>query len=275
MTIQPITNKIAPVTTNKQSNSNDNTPKNLKAKVALTSAIGVATSLALIAKSQGFSLKPSSIKKTPIKDWAIFKITDENRPDEKIMKFGWKEIMGIGLSSVAGGLTGGALFDKKENMTHKFQEAVNQLIGDITIPLSFVALPTMAYKKFEDLALKKTKHTGLQNISKYIQSNKVLKILCPTLISCSSLAAGIIAGNKVSNKLNEHFTGKKTERGIRITDFAPHIDDVCLAITLMASNSPLGDIVSKFVPVALCVAGIETGTANPEKREKVVYCKDM
>ena len=27
MTIQPITNKIAPVTTNKQSNSNDNTPK--------------------------------------------------------------------------------------------------------------------------------------------------------------------------------------------------------------------------------------------------------
>ncbi|MDO4975408.1 MAG: hypothetical protein Q4E61_03740, partial [Alphaproteobacteria bacterium] len=83
----------------------------------------------------------------------------------------------------------------------------------------------------------------------------------------ASLVAGIIAGNKVSNKLNEHVHGVKQERGIRITDFAPHIDDVCLAITLMADKSPVGDIVSKFVPIALSVAGIETGSANAENRK--------
>ena len=175
--------------------------------------------------------------------------------------------MATGLGSVIGGLAGGAIFDKKENFREKCSEAVSQFLGDISIPLGFVAVPTIIYKKFEDLAMKKTEHVKLQNISKFIQGNKVLKVLCPTLVSGASLVAGIIAGNKVSNKLNEHVHGVKQERGIRITDFAPHIDDVCLAITLMADKSPVGDIVSKFVPIALSVAGIETGSANAENRK--------
>ena len=233
----------------------------------MTSALGVATAVAIIAKRQGFSLSPSAIKNTKIKDWAIFKITDKKRPDEKVMKFGWKEIMGIGTGSVTGGLIGGAIFDKKENFREKCSEAVSQMLGDISIPLSFVALPTMLYKKFEDLAKAETTHLKLQKVSKFVQSNKLLKVLCPTIVSGSSLAVGIIAGNKVSNKLNEKVHGVKQERGIRITDFAPHLDDVCLAITLMAEKSPIGDIVSKFVPIALTIAGIETGTANPENRK--------
>ena len=103
-------------------------------------------------------------------------------------------------------------------------------------------------------------------MSKFVTGNKILKILAPTIVSGSSLAGGIILGNKVSNKLNGRFSGEKVDRGVRLTDFAPHLDDVCLAITLMAENSPFGSIVSKFVPVALTVAGIETGTANPENR---------
>lgn len=47
--------------------------KNIKTGVALTSALGVGTALACIAKKQGFSLSPSKIKNTPIKDWAISK----------------------------------------------------------------------------------------------------------------------------------------------------------------------------------------------------------
>ena len=266
MAIQPITNTISQPAGAFQHVDTEKSPKAVKFVATATSALGVATAVALIAKRQGFSLKPKNIMNTPVKDWAIFKITDKNRPDEKVMKFEWKEIMSMGIGSVLGGLAGGALVDKKENLPSKCQEAVSQLIGDITIPLSIVALPTMAYKKFEDLASKKTNHVKLQNISKAIQSNKVLKILCPTLVSGTSLFYGILAGNKVSNKINSHVSGQDVSRGIRITDFAPHLDDVCLAITLMASKSPVGDIISKFVPFALTVAGVETGSATPENR---------
>ena len=268
MAIQAINNTI-PNTQSSSLNKNEqhNTQMRVQLGTAVTSALGVATAVAAIAKRQGFSLNPSAIKRTPVKDWAIFKITDKTRPDEKVMKFRWQEIMSMGIGSVTGGLTGGAIFDKKENFKSKCQEAVNQILGDITIPLSFVALPTMLYKKFEDLASKPVDNSSMQKASKYIKGNKFLKILCPTLVSGTSLAVGIIAGNKVSNKLNEHFSGHKTQRKIRATDFAPHLDDVCLAITLMAEKSLFGDIVSKFVPVALTVAGIETGRANPQNRE--------
>ncbi|MBR6098957.1 hypothetical protein IKP85_04350 [bacterium] len=90
--------------------------------------------------------------------------------------------------------------------------------------------------------------------------------MCPTVVGGTSLFFGIIAGNKISNRINKHFSGQDVSRGIRATDFAPHLDDVCLAITLMADKSPVGDIISKFVPIALTVAGVETGTANPQNR---------
>lgn len=255
-------NNIVP----QEKQGNRHTPAYVKAGTAAMSALGVAASVAVIAKKQGFSFSPSRIAQTPLKDWAIFKIPNKNKSNGNILKLETFEILGIGLGSVLGGLAGGAIFDKKENFSSKCSEAVSQFFGDIAVPLSFVALPTMAYKSFEDLAKKQTKHLKLQNISKFIQGNKVLKILCPTLVSGTSLATGIIAGNKICNKFNEHVHGVKQERGIRLTDFAPHLDDVCLAITLMASESPVGSIISKFVPLALMVAGIETGTANPQNR---------
>ena len=233
---------------------------------AVSSALGVVAAVALIAKKQGFSLNPSRIAKTPIKDWAIFKISDKSRPDEKVMKFKTPQILAMGMGSVIGGLIGGSITDKKENFSAKCSEAVSQFIGDISIPLAFVAVPTMIYKNFEELAKKQTSRTKLQNASKFIQGNKFLRILCPTLVSGVSLTTGIIAGNKASNMLNEHVHGVKQKRGIRLTDFAPHLDDVCLAITLMADKNPIGDIISKFVPIALTVAGFETGTANPKNR---------
>lgn len=269
MSIQKISNTTAmPFTSvsNKKNDENNSSELRLKAATAATTALGVTTALALIAKKQGFALSPSRIAKTPIKDWAIFKIPNKNKPNGNVLKLETFEILGIGLGSVLGGLAGGALFDKKENLSSKCSEAVSQFFGDIAVPLSFVALPTLAYKSFEELAQKETKHLKLQNLSKFIQGNKVLKILCPTLISGSSLVAGIIAGNKVCNKFNEHVNGVKQERGIRLTDFAPHLDDVCLAITLMASESPIGSIISKLVPLALTIAGYETGTANPKNR---------
>lgn len=244
-------------------NHSDNTNRmKQKLGVALSSAAGVSTAVALIAKRQGFSLSPSKIIKTPPKDWAIFKIRSKNNPNAKVLKLEAFQILGIGAGSVLGGLVGGRIFDKKENFSAKCSEAVSQLLGDISIPLAFVAVPTKLYKMFEELADKTTKYTKLQSASKFVTGNKFLKILCPTLVSGSSLIAGIIAGNRASNKLNEKVHGEKQDRGIRVTDFAPHLDDVCLAITLMAEKSPVGDIISKFVPIALTIAGIETGTAH-------------
>lgn len=266
MTIQPITNfNQRRYTSFTQQPKKEETSVKAKLGVAATSALGVASAVALISKRQGFSLSPSKILKTPVKDWAIFKITNKNRPDEKILKFKAPEILTMGIGSVLGGLAGGVMFDKKENLPAKCSEAVSQFIGDISIPLMFVALPTELYKKFEDLADAETKHASLKQASKFIKNNRFLRVLCPTVVSGASLATGIIAGNKVSNKINEKVHGEKQNRGIRITDFAPHLDDVCLAITLMADKSPVGDIISKFVPVALTIAGIETGSAKKQQ----------
>ena len=138
------------------------------------------------------------------------------------------------------------------------------MLGDIAIPLGFVALPAMLYKKFEDLATQETKHIKLQNASKFIQGNKFLRILCPTIASAVPLGTGIIVGNKTSNLINEKIHGEKRDRKIRITDFAPHLDDVCLAVSLIAEKGPIPDIISRLVPIALTVAGIETGKASKE-----------
>ena len=252
----------------------DNSERNknkIRLGVGLTSALGVSTAVALIAKHQGFSLNPSKIIKTSPKDWAIFKIRNKTNPDAKVLKLEAFEILGIGTGSVLGGLAGGRIFDKKENFGAKCSEAVSQFLGDISIPLAFVAVPTKLYKMFEELAKKNTTHTTLQKASKFIGGNRFLKVLCPSLVSGSSLVAGIIAGNRVSNFLNEKVHGVKQDRRIRATDFAPHLDDVCLAITLMAEKSPVGDIISKFVPIALSIAGIETGTAHkkPHKNKEL------
>ena len=63
--------------TNKNQNKRG---KYLREGVILTSALGVGAALAVISKRQGFSLKLSDIKKTPIKDWAIFRLFDKKQP---------------------------------------------------------------------------------------------------------------------------------------------------------------------------------------------------
>lgn len=241
---------------------NETESTKVKLGVSATSVLGVATALALISKRQGFSLNPSKILKTPIKDWAIFKITNKQKNNNPVLDFKAGEILTLGTGSVLGGLAGGVIFDKKENFRSKCNEAISQMVGDIMIPLGFVACPTMLYKDFENLAKKETKHLKLKQISKFIQGNKLLKILCPTIASGAPLAAGIIVGNKTSNYINEKVNGVKHERKIKITDLAPHLDDVCLAVSLMAEKGPIPDIISRLVPIALTIAGIETGSAT-------------
>ncbi len=253
----------------KQYLGNDAKKNHVKLGVLLTTLLGAGTALAAISKKQGFSLSPSKIKNTKIKDWAIFKLPKNKNDASKVLEFEEKEILFMAAGSVSGGLLGGMAFDDKKHRRSKVKEAVNQMLGDVMVPLAFVAGPTRLYQAFEDLYKenKNTKHVKLKNAAKYVSNNKFLKIFCPVVVSGTSLAAGIIAGNKVSNYINEKLHKEKVERKIKATDFAPHVDDVCLAVTLMADKSPLSSFISKLVPFALLVPGLETGNAKKHEHK--------
>ena len=74
--------------------------------------------------------------------------------------------------------------------------------------------------------------------------------------------SGICATEKAkfSNFLNEKVFNKKVDRGIKTTDFAPHVDDIGMAVTLMADKSKISTTITRTVPAFLCVPGYEIGT---------------
>uniref|UniRef100_UPI0040286FAD hypothetical protein n=1 Tax=Candidatus Scatousia sp. TaxID=3085663 RepID=UPI0040286FAD len=129
-------NKISSVNNNSLSFGNNNKSEQkkhsmLKPAVVTASALGVGTAYALIAKKQGFSLNPSKILKTPVKDWSLFKLYDKKQPDRTLINLEEKEILALAGGSVTGGLTGGILFDDKKNIKAKTREAVNQFLGNV------------------------------------------------------------------------------------------------------------------------------------------------
>ena len=208
-----------------------------KATILGTSALGMALPLAFLSKKAGFSLNPVKIFKTPIKDWALFKY----KPVDKVLEFdeGWK-IISVAAGSVAGGFAGGALVDKN-NLRAKKREVLSQLLGDVIVPISCVWAGAKIFKHYE-----KTLQKLMPKISKDTKFANVV----------------IIAGNKVSNEINEKLYKMKVERGIKATDFAPHVDDLCLSISMVNSGSTLGTLLGRVIPFALLVPGYETGTAR-------------
>ena len=92
--------------------------------------------------------------------------------------------------------------------------------------------------------------------------NKISENIPNAVATLGSLAVGIIAGNKVSNEINEKLYHKKVERGIKATDFAPHVDDLCMSIYMVNSGSEFGTKLGRIIPLALMVPGYETGTAR-------------
>lgn len=252
--------------------------------VFLTTILGVGTALALIAKKQGFSLKPKDIKNSKIKDWALFKIYNKKHPDAKVLEIEEPEILTMAAGSVAGGLLGGALFDEKKHFKSKAREAVNQMLGNVIIPVAFVGGASRIYDKYKGKILgivpqikyskdnfvikklaAKMKPDNLQKADKFLAgavkyTNKFLKVIPPSGITAVALGAGILTGNRVSNFINEKVFNKKVERKIQGTDFAPHVDDLSMAISLMADKSALTSVISRTIPAFLCVPGMEVGT---------------
>ncbi len=228
--------------------------KDTKRKILATAALGTAAAFGVISHKQGFKL--SKLPKTPIKDWALFKTKGKTL---KIEEF---EVLGLASGSVAGGLVGGALFDKKENFKAKLQESLSQLLGNVSVPIACVSLASRFYKSNKDSILKRVPQIKGQDKGFVKFANRAMKAVPPVGLTGLALGVGIIGGNRVSNFINEKISGKKVEREIRGTDFAPHVDDLCLAITLMAPGTPVGEVISKTVPFFLTVPGYQTGIAQ-------------
>lgn len=225
--------------------------KKIKRGVFLTTLIGVSTALALTLKGKGYSLSPSKILKTLPKDWGIFNVKYDSEKKEV------EKLVGrLAIGSVGGGLIGGALFDKKENMKAKYREAIIQLVGNISMPLLCVSGGMRLFNKFEPQILKAL--PALKGKAASVPS---------VLASAASLVAGIFLGNKVGNFINKEIFHVDDHRKIKLADMSPHIDDVCLATSLVAAESKIGPQVTRLIPAALMVAGYSAGTAQerPER----------
>ena len=199
--------------------------KKEKAIVAGTTALGVFSSLALLAKTQGRSIKPKPffnyLKTTPIK---------------------FKEVISMGLGTCIGGLVGGYIIDKNpQNRKAKQREAIMQ-IGNISIPIGTVA--------FADLLCNKS------NVSKKSIKGKSIR----TASSIGAIAVGIYLANFAMNKLSNQIFKNGTEgRGVKGTDLFPHIDDVLASGEYIVPNNKYIRLTSRIVPFALMVAGNEVG----------------
>ncbi len=260
MQVNPINNNL------NRTKTNIDKKKELKIKAGVTamSAAGVASALAHVAKRQGFSLSPSAIKNTPVKDWAIFSLYSKKHPEKKILDLDEPlDIIEIAAASVAGGLAGGAIFDDKKHFKSKLRESVNQLLGNVLVPIACVGAVSVLYKKNKDKILSFVPQ--IKNSGKTAAVfNKALKGIPFSIATLASLGIGIFTGNRVSNVLNEKIFHKKVKREIKGSDFAPHVDDLGVALSLMAEKSPFVSFVQRTVPLFLCVPGVKTGTHREE-----------
>ena len=234
------------VTENKNFNGHgaeSNLTKKQKAVVAASSVAGMTPVLMVLAKRKGFSLNPAKILKTPIKDWALFKY----KPINKAVEFEAPQILAVAAGSIAGGFAGGALVDDKKNLRAKKREILSQYLGNITVPVGCVWAGAKMYNKFE---------------KQLINAMPQLKSTTKAALTALFLGVGIYLGKKVSNLINEKLYNKKVERNIKPSDFAPHVDDLCMAISMMNKETSLGSKLGRIIPLALIVPGYQTGIAQ-------------
>ena len=236
-----------------------------KSVILGSSALAMTPVLGFLAHRKGFSLNPKNIIKTSIKEWALFKY----KPKGKVIKFEEPQIISLATTSVLGGFTGGILVDDKSNLKAKKREVLNQLLGNVIVPILCVGAGARVYNKFADKLIKvMPKITDTSNFAKYIKPktfNNISEAIPPSLATLITLGIGIFAGNRVSNLINEKLYHKKVDRGVKATDFAPHVDDVCLAATLVNKNSGFGSLVGRVIPLALLVPGYKTGTMQEKE----------
>lgn len=237
-----------PVVNNNVVTTPEESPKEYhrrKNGVALCTALGVAASIAVLAKfdkTKKYSLSPKKIFSTPLKDTYLGSVKYES-----------KEVIGMGIGSCLGGLLGGALFDKRKdkNMKEKVEEGVVG-ITNISLPIVFVEGLSHVGEKVTN---------SLQGwVAKGGLGRKIIAETPKVAGSMVGLFAGVYLANRLSHQINKHVFNKQVDdRPVKLKDYAAHIDDLCVAATFVAQGNPLTQAVSRIIPAALCVAGNEVG----------------
>lgn len=216
----------------------------VKAGVLLTTLTSIAMAMAFVFKHKG---EPFNSPLKFFKTLTHIKYEKEKHEVEKL-------VATLGLASIAGGVLGGLIFDKKENYQAKYRESLMQLCNVFT-PLGFVAgaihLFEKAQKKYPSILVKDTPKT------------KTLEILLTGIC----LTGGILAGNKIGNVLNKSIFGEKDKRKIKMCDMSPHIDDLCLAASLMTKDVPF---VPRLIPAALIITGYAAGISQETNKNKEI-----
>jgi len=220
-----------------------------KIGIGATTALGVGAALVGMAKLNKFPINPKTLLKTPIKDTFLNK-----------QEYFEKEVIAMGLGSCAGGLAGGAIFDKKENLPAKKREAVVQLCN-ATTPILFVGAGARLVDKAAP-ALKKIVKPVTDKMTLSAGMKKVIGVTPKIAASLAGLAVGMLAGNKLSHIINNKLFGEKEDRPVSIKDLCAHTDDMCEMASFISTTNPVIHGVSRIIPVAMLVPGIETGKAQ-------------
>lgn len=210
--------------------------KNEKLGIRFSTAAGILASLAILAKTSKtpYSLKISKMVSTPFKDTFLGKVD-----------YNVKNVLAVGAGSCLGGLLGGVLFDKnKNNRQAKLREALVQYTN--------IAMPIATVHYMSKL--------GEFCSNKMPKGGKFLNAIAPII----GLGVGIVAGNRLANKLNQLIFHKKDNRPVELTDMSAHLDDICMTSQYIVKDNILTKSASRFIPLALMVAGCEIG----KKQEK-------
>ncbi|MCQ2753689.1 MAG: hypothetical protein MJ231_01425 [bacterium] len=189
-----------------------------KALVATTSAVGVLGAMMLLARHQNMKFFTKKFK------------------DSYFVKANYANpvpIIGMGAGSILGGLAGGYLIDKnKTNRKAKSREALLQM-GNVAIPILTV-----------DLAVDKL----FKNASKWGKA----------IAGIGGVFVGVALANIIMNKVNNLIFQNKDERGVKITDYSAHVDDIVTAASYI-SKSKVVYYISRIIPFALMIPGNEVG----------------
>lgn len=220
-----------------------------KVKVGVT-----CTTIAGVIAAMAWTFKAHGLKLNGIKDF-VHNLTHIKYAKDKNGKetYELEKLIGrLTLGSVGGGLLGGLVFDKKENYKAKFREAVIQVVGNIATPLVCVGFGIKSFQK----------HLSPMIIKKFNLKTNLQKGIPEAIASAACLVTGIILGNKIGNFINKKTFRVDDERKLKLTDMSPHIDDVCFAVGLVAPENAIGDIIKRFIPLALTLSGFSTGVAQ-------------
>lgn len=235
----------------------------LKLGVFCTTLAGVATALAGVMKFRKIPFNGAELLKGNFKKCGLWNIDYKE-----------KEILAVAAGSILGGLTGGMIFDKKENRNAKLRESIIQFIGNVSIPIGCVSGSLHLFEKIKPDINKQTSKVHIEN---HIHNEtlktgaKEIKKSGPkAIITALGLVVGIFLGNKVGNLINEKMFHVKDNRKLKPADMSPHVDDVCFALSMAGDGKGFIQYVSRIIPAALMISGYSAGITK-ERPDRIKH----